>query len=361
MIRLLLIASTAFFVACSGGDGTTPNNGDPNNLTPNNQTSGSCAGCTLPGSGECVNGDSPGACGIGGMACAVCPSGFCTELGECVEAPECGPETCDGCCDESGLCVAGEAQDECGVGGFACEDCATTATCESGTCVPECGPDTCSGCCNLAGQCVPGNTDSLCGRSGGSCADCATITSVCSEGVCVAPDCAENCNGCCSGSDCIVVATANQCGAMGNACVACGAGRSCVDGGCVVDPDGDWTITFTSGVVVATTSEDESWDGFMGLPDPFVRVEVGGDFADTSVDLDTLAPAWNDDVLTVTAEELFGGMRLQYLDDDVALNDIICEIEVDFDAMSVAFDGGVVTTTCPDQPTNLMRWKLTAR
>jgi len=28
---------------------------------------------------------------------------------------------------------------------------------------------------------------------------------------------------------------------------------------------------------------------------------------------------------------------------------------------SEAFDGGVVTSTCPDQPGNFVRWKLTSR
>lgn len=349
--RLLIAACV--WCGCSSPDA-------PDTST-NNDTAAACAGCVLAGTDECVNGDSPSACGADGAACSVCDSGFCAESGVCVEPPSCGPGNCQGCCDAQGLCVEGEDQDRCGNGGLACEDCASTATCEAGVCVQACGPDTCAGCCSPSGLCVPGDADDGCGRGGGSCANCSTLQSVCSEGLCVAPDCAATCTGCCSGSDCIVVPIPAQCGAAGMACVDCGTGRTCSMGGCVVAPSGQWTITVTTGVVLSTDTDGESWDTLNGLPDPLVEVEVAGQVGTTAEVMDSLAPAWNEDVLTVTGGDLFGGLILRYLDSDVAINDTICEITVALDDESPAFNGAVVESVCPQQAGSFVRWRLTPR
>jgi hypothetical protein len=49
----------------------------------------------------------------------------------------------------------------------------------------ECGPMTCDGCCN-AGTCQPGNTVLACGEAGGACSACGA-GQVCDDGACAAP------------------------------------------------------------------------------------------------------------------------------------------------------------------------------
>lgn len=48
--------------------------------------------------------------------------------------PPCGPESCDGCCSDTGDCLAGTAVFECGAGGAACEACAANQVCRAGAC-----------------------------------------------------------------------------------------------------------------------------------------------------------------------------------------------------------------------------------
>lgn len=49
-------------------------------------------------------------------------------------AKQCGPESCDGCCTETGDCLAGTAVFECGAGGAACLACEANQACNAGTC-----------------------------------------------------------------------------------------------------------------------------------------------------------------------------------------------------------------------------------
>lgn len=47
---------------------------------------------------------------------------------------QCGPESCEGCCTETGDCLAGTAVFECGAGGGACLACEANQVCSAGSC-----------------------------------------------------------------------------------------------------------------------------------------------------------------------------------------------------------------------------------
>lgn len=57
--------------------------------------------------------------------------------GSPVEAGPCGPETCSGCCDESGQCISGYDDSVCGRNGAACAACSASTRCSVGACVPK--------------------------------------------------------------------------------------------------------------------------------------------------------------------------------------------------------------------------------
>lgn len=53
----------------------------------------------------------------------------------------CGPGTCDGCCTDTGDCLAGTTVFECGAGGSACVPCEANQACNAGTCARFLGGD----------------------------------------------------------------------------------------------------------------------------------------------------------------------------------------------------------------------------
>ena len=90
----------------------------------------------------------------------------------------CGPDTCaQGCCDDEGECVLGNAQTACGTSGAACIDCnAQGLVCQPETqqcgAVCECGNDVCQ---------------PQCGENGGTCSqDCLECPpgAFCGDGKC---------------------------------------------------------------------------------------------------------------------------------------------------------------------------------
>lgn len=46
----------------------------------------------------------------------------------------CGPDSCSGCCTDTGDCLAGTAVFECGAGGAACAACDANQSCQAGVC-----------------------------------------------------------------------------------------------------------------------------------------------------------------------------------------------------------------------------------
>ncbi len=90
----------------------------------------SCNGCCR--GGQCLHGNTGGACGKGGLACAVCPAGHGCVGGQC-KPTQCGPHTCKGCC-QAGKCLTMVSNAACGQGGKLCVVCKKGQTCQTGAC-----------------------------------------------------------------------------------------------------------------------------------------------------------------------------------------------------------------------------------
>jgi hypothetical protein len=155
---------------------------------------GNCGGCCAA-DGVCLPGTANTACGSRGLPCQSCsPSGrVCTQPGSyCAYFPSCGAFTCpDGCCDATGKCRSGRANDACGTNGQSCRSCADSglSCAPQGYCYtgPHCGPDNCAGCCNASGVCESGSSNVACGQFGKLCDNCSTkgqscVAQVCSSG-----------------------------------------------------------------------------------------------------------------------------------------------------------------------------------
>jgi hypothetical protein len=67
-----------------------------------------------------------------------------------VPPPNCGPSNCLGCCTIDGTCVVGNSNNDCGVGGTACQDCgAQNLSCVNSAChstTTTCSPSPYAGC-----------------------------------------------------------------------------------------------------------------------------------------------------------------------------------------------------------------------
>ena len=299
-------------VACGGGGGNT-----------DTADAGSCDGC-IDNSGTCVSGAAHDFCGHSGNSCSACSATEMCGEGVCETPPNCGPDSCSGCCDGDS-CLGGDANAACGSGGLACEACPAElgATCVANDCEIQCGPDTCGGCCD-GNICRDGDADGACGGYGDACNDCGADS--CSMGECVSAACADSCAGCCSGSTCLGGDATTTCGSGGDACLDCGSNRLCESGGCVVDPTSRWDVIVVSGEVHENNTEDEPWDSFGGLPDPLVWL-TAQDQPDlmqehSSTYNDSLQPYWNDVVLAdVPARLLQNYFYIQVYDDDVGNTD----------------------------------------
>lgn len=97
--------------------------------------SSNCMGCCESPTGRCLSGQDVAFCGVSGAACKTCASGeVCTGTGACVNRNQpCGPSTCSGCCNASGVCVSGQLAAECGNSGNACMTCLAIDMCVPST------------------------------------------------------------------------------------------------------------------------------------------------------------------------------------------------------------------------------------
>ena len=195
--------------------------------------SGCCT--TYEGQPACVAGTSSLACGNGGAQCT-----NCTTTGEacnpatqaCVSAP-CGPNDCLGCCAGS-ACVPGQTNTQCGSGGLSCTDCTTTGELcnpSNGQCQknpPVCGPMNCTGCC-AGDTCITSTSDTQCGAGGLACTDCATSGETCSGGTCVSACNSVTCPGCCETGVCTAGFVDSACGSGGAICTDCTASAETCD------------------------------------------------------------------------------------------------------------------------------------
>ena len=140
----------------------------------------------------------------------------------------------------------------------------------------------------------------------------------------------------------------------------CPSGSTCTLGTCDIDPTSTWSLVVLSGEVGATDGNGESWDGFNGLPDPYVTVVIPNQ-TDASTDVvdDTLTPQWDIVLVTpVPAADLSSGLQFRYLDSDAAFDDEICTIDVTVRPNDVAFRGGIQDATCPDAALGKITWRL---
>ena len=306
---------------------TATNNTATNNVQTTNNGTASCFGCSSDG--DCVQGAADDACGYDGGLCTVCADGWECFDGECTAPSSCTPQNCAGCCDATGGCRAGNADEGCGFDGGACATCTGTESCHNGACERPCA-ETCAGCC-VGEVCMIGTEDGNCGVSGATCVPCASNSSCSDGGSCVADSCATSCAGCCNGSTCETGASDGACGSAGDMCAVCGAGRTCESGTCVVGSTSRWELVLVAGRVSDVNPMGESWDTLNSLPDPVVDVTLYDSTTTTSYrNTSTIAqndatPVWNESQLTGVPAEAFRKWTLDVWDSDFDADDPFCE------------------------------------
>ncbi|MBL8952675.1 MAG: hypothetical protein JNK82_17985, partial [Myxococcaceae bacterium] len=157
----------------------------------------------------------------------------------------CGPATCNGCCDATGLCQFDQPQ-ACGIGGNACTACATGNTCQAGLCVPgnNCLPTSCEAqaknCGVIADGCGGSLTCGTCSVAGESCGGAAGVANVCGPGVCVPQTCESLGATCGMASDgCGALLNCGTCTVQGESCGGGGMANVCGMGACVAKTCGE--------------------------------------------------------------------------------------------------------------------------
>ena len=143
-------------------------------------------------------------------------------------------------------------------------------------------------------------------------------------------------------------------GDTGVACAACVDPDNCAQGTCTSGPA--WVITIASATIAPTDLDDESWDGFGGLPDPELTGGLGGQPADDFLvpfDSNTLSPVWNYTVGSYGQADLIAeGLFLVFTDDDVAFDDPMGECTVIVTPIDLAA-GTKTYATCGTKVTDL--------
>ncbi len=227
----------------------------------------------------------------------------------------CGASSCAGCC-LGGVCVAGTAEDACGVGGTTCDACGGSERCTAGACEP------------LVTRC-----DS------------------------------STCSGCCSGSTCLGGSSSTACGSAGRMCVDCGPDRLCRSGACALDPASRWDLRVVDLTVRTTNTLGEAWDTLGGAPDPFVQATAGTNVGRTATRSDVFTATYNQTVLSnVRADALAPMLRFDVFDEDVSSNDFVGAC-VYTNLSDATFGGPVQTLECGrDAATSnagfTLRWQL---
>jgi hypothetical protein len=190
-----------------------------------------CPGCCDPNTGVCMKGGANNDCGFGGQICQNCLQfGEMCNGGICIGSQTCGPMTCPGCCDpQTGACTPGFSNNDCGLFGQTCQNCsAINDVCNGkGVCIPPinmCNPMTCPfGCCDANNVCQNGMQDGSCGFGGNACQNCLALGDTCQGQVCQSmTPCSQNCVGCCDNNNqCQPGFLNKQCGEFGATCVDC--------------------------------------------------------------------------------------------------------------------------------------------
>jgi hypothetical protein len=137
-----------------------------------------------------------------------CPRYEACEMGSCTTSCSAAGECNQGCCDGT-QCQPGDTPSACGAGGLECstcggakplcsgacvqcaseKDCMTGQACNAHVCTTTCavGVSCNGGCCNTSDttpMCVSGVSDEVCGSTGAECTDCLALGDVCTAGTC---------------------------------------------------------------------------------------------------------------------------------------------------------------------------------
>jgi hypothetical protein len=320
---------------------------------------------------ECVDGFCDGACvpdcvgkecgddGCGG-SCGGCPASkpACSDFA-CVEgcAPYCTGKECgdDGCGGNCGYCKAGES-------------CMGAGVC-SADCTPNCGGKTCGsdGCGGSCGTCPQGKK---CDQSKGLCEDdcpgsnCGEYLD-CEEFFMCAAECGDWDDACkdqclnnVDPSEAVLVGalagciTNNWCGQCADescydACLSdncmnellscfsnecwdhydCGYEDICLMGLCFNAYGRDYLLTFHSAEIWEDNpSTGSSWDAIGGMPDPFIKYQIGDVTGTTVVEDDTLTPYWLESVEVTLAKSQ--EISIKVMDEDLSNHDTIGDVDV---------------------------------
>ncbi len=304
-----------------------------------------CVGCCV--GGVCQPGTLDSACGAGGGACNSCGGNQSCQKGTCgpktTPPKKCAFSSCGGCC-QNDKCMAGSAQQACGMNGEVCKQCTGGTACHKGACKP-CGLETCpNGCCQNM-TCMNGNTEAACGANGNPCTSCGPDQE-CKGGACqtIAKKCsATNCQGCCQGDVCEKGEQDAACGSGGAMCQACTGKMKCSQVGatrlCKAAADASYSVIFQSAVVTKKNSKSQEWDTpkesgcitcLLGCcpPDVFARQKdtkyvgslVAGMLVSNSVQANTATPKWSLSLGTASATKLTGGaISVMLMDDDAGI------------------------------------------
>lgn len=337
---------------CDGSKNETCMNGGCQTVNPGcNATT--CANGCCDDQGQCVPGNAPDNCGTGGNACAQCGSNLACVSQKCT----CTTTSCPGCCDGD-TCKAGSDVNACGAGGAACTQCTGTKKCVAGTCQDDCSFLTCTGCCNGT-TCVSPVNVSNCGAYGKQCQQCGS-GDVCEYGTCndKSKCSSSNCpTGCCKDGSCQAGTFDNACGAAGRVCELCGEHLYCGKDPflgtqeCLARDSSTWDV-----IVVKVKLNDQptsDWDSFLEKPEPdvFVEVDVGSKTGKTSQKDNQFTPAFDDFVLTASAKDLRTKITYRIKDKDFFGADLIGEC-VDVIYPAELKDGGTTIYGCGGAPNN---------
>jgi hypothetical protein len=251
------------------------------------------------------------------LAAALAPSGGCGGA-----ASEDEPCQSNDDCGDNIECFAGYCRTYCEIDAH-CSSNACFSLGYFGVCLraPEAS-------CTSDAQCAfPGGGKCWAGICHAPCAASCLGSQQCVDGACVDEQAVDaHCKGACGTRTC---GPAPDPACPGTTCGSCSGEDVCSNAGACgpLDPAASWIVASTSGTV---KDNGIMWDSLCAsstcLPDPFLTVDGQA----TSKPQDTLAPVWNQDMVTKSAADLMAsGVSVTYFDDDIpySTDDVICSTQ----------------------------------
>jgi hypothetical protein len=285
--------------------------------TPTSSTcnASSCPNGCCDSQGNCAAGNTNSACGTGGNPCSTCGSSQACVSGKCT----CNATSCAAGCCEGDYCKPGHLDTSCGTGGAACQQCGTGTSCVAGQCQAGCSYTSCpDGCCE-GSTCKSGDDPAACGDNASPCKQCATTWEKCTFGTCNdSLYCnSTTCQGCCKDSQCQPGTSDSACGTGGQVCFSCPPHKICSKTKCTIKTTSKWTVTLVQVEVDATKSYDYAFPtAEYAKPDIYVELTVGSQVKTSKVVTNSYNPVFNEYLLTATAAELMGTIKIRIWDED---------------------------------------------